>query len=260
MAKTLPLAGLKIVVTRPREQAAHLAHAIEELGGVCIPFPLLEITPLADKQPLHDLATRLHQFQMAIFISPNAVRYAMEVLQNADGLPDSLQIATVGQSSRKLLQDSGVSDVIAPHAKFDSESLLSLPELQHVNGMHIVIFRGDKGRELLGDTLRQRGATVEYTTCYRRRTPQLDITPLLAAIPDALSVSSSEALHNLCKIMKPAERALLENTPLFVSHDRIAAAAHKLGWQNIISAEGGDEGLMTALTKWAAQKKVHTNE
>lgn len=255
MTDTLPLAGLNIVVTRPREQASALALGIQKLGGNCIQFPLLEITPLADVRPLRELAARLHEFQLAIFISPNAVRYGMQAIQGAGGLPATLQIATVGLSSAKALQDYGVKKVIAPLLKFDSESLLAMPELQDVANRNIVIFRGDSGRELLGDTLKLRGATVVYVTCYHRSKPQHDITALLAASPDALCVSSSEALHNLCEMINATDRTQFTAMPLFVTHERIASAAHKLGWQHIITAAGGDDGLLAALTTWAESGK-----
>ena len=134
MANPLPLAGLSIVVTRPREQSALLVNGIENLGGICIQFPLLEITPLSDDSPLRALLARLHEFQLAIFISPNAVRYGMAAIRSAGGLPGTLQIATIGLSSAKALHDYGVEKVIAPQQRFDSEALLELPELQQVNG------------------------------------------------------------------------------------------------------------------------------
>ena len=191
MTRSLPLAGLNIAVTRPREQAENLVQGIEKLGGACIRFPLLEITPLADVQVLRQFVARLHEFQLAIFISPNAVRYGMEAIRGAGGLPTTVPIATVGLSSAKALHDDGIAKVIAPEQRFDSEALLELPEMQNVRGMHVAIFRGDKGRELLGDTLKSRGAIVEYVTCYHRHKPQHDISDLLAAKPDVLSVSSS---------------------------------------------------------------------
>lgn len=240
------------MVTRPREQAVQLVQGIEQLGGVCIQFPLLEISPLADEQPLRALAARLQEFQLAIFISPNAVRYGMQAITSAGGLPGTLQVATVGLSSAKALHDYGVNEVIAPQQRFDSEALLELPELQQLSNKRVVIFRGDSGRELLGDTLKSRGATVEYVTCYHRSKAQHDVASLLAARPDALTVSSSEALQNLWEMPNPTGRERLTAIPLFVSHARIAAAAHKLGWHHIITAAAGDEGLLSGLATWAA--------
>ncbi len=259
MAENLPLARLRIAVTRPREQAAQLAHIIEELGATCIQFPLLEIAPLADTEGLHAVAARLHEFQLAIFISPNAVRYGMEAILSSGGLPASLQIATVGLSSARALHDFGVNKVISPQLKFDSESLLALAELQNVRGLRVAIFRGDSGRELLGDTLKVRGANVEYVTCYHRVNPQHDANNLLAAKPDALCVSSSEALNNLWSLLEPASKQQLSVITLFVSHERIAAAAHKLGWKKIVIVAGGDDGLLSGLFTWAAHRKGKTS-
>ena len=65
----------------------------------------------------------------------------------------------------------GIHDVISPPLRFDSEALLELPQLTDVNGRRVIIFRGDGGRELLGETLAARGASVEYVSCYRRGRP-----------------------------------------------------------------------------------------
>lgn len=260
MTKTRPLSGLRIAVTRPREQSAILARDIEALGGICIQFPMLEILPVPDKKVLAGIAARLNEYQLAIFISPNAVRYGMETIQSTGGLPAALQVATVGLSSAKALQEFGINKVIAPQQRFDSESLLALPELQQVDGKKVVIFRGDKGRELLGDTLKQRGATVEYITCYHRNKPQQDIANLLDAKPGLLCISSSEALNNLQELLNDSARELLFALPLFVSHERIALAARKLGWHNVIVAAGGDEGLLSDLVAWAKENEVHKHE
>src|SRR5450631_4196009 len=164
-----PLRGLTIVVTRPRDQAAQLAQRIEQAGGIPLLFPLLDITAVQDTKTLFEQIARLGQFNLAIFISPNAVHYGMAAIRAAGAVLNSLKIATVGQSSAKALRESGISNVIAPTERFDSEGLLALPELQNVAGWRVMIFRGDGGRELLGDTLKARGATVEYATCYQRK-------------------------------------------------------------------------------------------
>jgi len=264
MTSTRSLAGLNIVVTRPREQAAQLAQRIAQAGGKVILFPLLEISPVSDPRLLRELVARLHEFNLAIFISPNAVRYGMEAIRAAgvslspSPSPASgrreLKIATVGQGSAKALRDLGVQEIIAPQDRFDSEALLAVPELQNVKGWRVVIFRGDGGRELLGDTLKARGATVEYAACYQRAKPQQDAGALLAADPHAITVTSSEALGYLWDMLDEPGRTRLAAVPLFVPHARIAEAAQRLGWRNVIPTAGGDDGLFSGLVAWAGQR------
>ena len=284
-----PLAGLNIVVTRPRGQAKNLAQRIMQAGGQTTLFPLLEISPVLDPQSLYALIARLHEFNLAIFVSPNAVRYGMEAIITAsnavsssqlsspgffplaDGsdisnkaeghanvstkqynaLPATLKIATVGQGSVRALRDYGVTHVIAPQDRFDSEALLALPELKQTAGWRVVIFRGNGGRKLLGDTLNARGAEVEYATCYQRAKPHQDASMLIAANPDAITVTSSEALGYLWDMLDSTAKKKLAAVPLFVPHARIAETAHKLGWSEVVLTGEGDDGLISSLIAWA---------
>lgn len=249
------LAGLKIAVTRPRDQAALLARRIEQSGGVPLLFPLLEIEAAEVTPPLREQLSRLAHADLAIFISPNAVQYGMSALRAAGvPLPESLKIATVGQGSAKALRELGVAGVIAPTDRFDSEGLLALPELQQLAGWRVMIFRGNGGRELMGDTFAARGATVEYVECYRRSKPPQDGTALLAAAPDAITVTSSEALGHLWQMLDEEARAALRGTPLFVPHVRIAELARQQGWRQVLPTAAGDDGLLAGLVAWAQKK------
>lgn len=167
-----------------------------------------------------------------------------------------MKIATVGQGSAKALRDMGVDQIIAPQDRFDSEALLALPELQQVAGWRVAIFRGDGGRELLGDTLKARGATVEYAACYQRARPQQDSGALIAADPHAITVTSSEALGYLWEMLDGTSRERLASLPLFVPHARIAEAAQRIGWRNVRLTGGGDDGLLSGLVAWAEDRKT----
>lgn len=260
MTSPPPLAGLNIVVTRPQEQAANLAQRLAQAGGNAILFPLLEIGPAADPQTLRALLSHLHEFDLAIFISPNAVRYGMAAINAAGVFPASLRVATVGQGSARVLRDLGMQDIIAPQDRFDSEALLDLPALQNVAGWRVAIFRGDGGRELLGDTLKARGATVEYAECYRRNKPQRKATAILVAKPDAITITSSEALGYLWDMSDSREREQLAVLPLFVPHARIAEAAQRLGWHTVVITASGDDGMLSGLIAWAGQKAANRNQ
>ena len=246
------LSGLKILVTRPRDQASGLTQAITEAGGIPLLFPLLDIAPVADAQALRQQIARLARCDLAIFISPNAVKYGMAaILDGSGGMPASLKVATVGAGSAKALHAAGVAEVIVPTERFDSEGLLATPELQNITGWQVMILRGDGGRELLGDTLKMRGAIVEYVTCYRRSKPQQPVSELLLASPDAITVTSSEALGYLWQMLDEQARGELLDTPLFVPHPRIAQLARSQGWRDVHLTGAGDEGLLLALKDWA---------
>lgn len=251
-----PLAGRTIVVTRPQAQAAPLAAAIVAAGGQPLIFPLLEISPAADPRPLADAAARLGDYSLAVFISPNAVDHALPTLLARQAWPTNLIPAAVGQGTVKVLAERGIDGCIAPTERFDSEALLELPELaaERIAGKRLAIFRGDGGRELLAETLRARGATVDCITCYRRSGPSAGVAPLIAAWRagrlDALTVSSSEGLRYLVDQLDAEGRAVLQKTPLFVPHARIAENARALGLSNIILTAAADAGILAGLVAY----------
>ncbi len=251
-----PLAGRTVVVTRPAAQAGPLAAAIAAAGGNALIFPLLEIAAAADAQPLAAAAERLSAYDWAVFVSPNAVDYALPTLLARGPWPADLRPATVGPGTARALAAHGIGACLVPRERFDSEALLALPELaaERVAGQRVAIFRGDGGRELLADTLRARGASVDCIPCYRRSPPASGAQPLLAAWRagrlDALAVSSSEGLRYLVDLLDGEGRRQLQATPLFVPHARIAETARELGLEKIILSGGADVGIMDALVAY----------
>ena len=248
-----PLAGRTIVVTRPAAQAGPLAEAIAAAGGRPLLFPLLDIAPAADPEPLAEAAARLGDYAWAVFVSPNAVDHALPSLLP---WPAALRPATVGPGTARALAERGIGNCLVPSERFDSESLLALPELaaERVAGQRVAIFRGDGGRELLADTLRERGATVDCIACYRRSPPAGGSQPLRdawrAGALDAITLSSSEGLRYLVDLLDDEGRERLCATPLFVPHARIAETAREQGLNKIILSGGADSGIMAALVAY----------
>ena len=250
----MSLAGRHVVVTRPAGQVAHLATALAGQGAIPVFYPVLEILDIEDPSPVLDVAIRLDSFDLAVFVSPNAIEKALGLILPRRSWPARLRVAALGKSSERELARNGIKDVISPLLRFDSEALLELPELTDVNDKRVIIFRGDGGRELLGDTLKARGATVEYVTCYRRARPQLDPAPLLKLWEegrlDAVTLTSSEGLRNFHDMLGRLGQAWLKKTPAFVPHARIAEQAQILGLTKVIPTDPGDDGLMAGLMQY----------
>lgn len=213
-----PLAGKRILVTRPRGLAQALAELIARAGGVPVLYPALEIRDAADPVPARALLARAGGFDLAVFVSPSAVRKAFELHAG----PWPARVAAVGEGTRRALQARGLREVLAPEAGADSEALLALPELQQVRGKHVLIVRGEGGRELLARELAARGARVEAAACYRRARPA---QPAPDGELHAVCVNSSEALENLVAALGHARLARL---PIFVPHERVARCAREL--------------------------------
>ncbi len=245
-----PLAGCGIAITRPLEQAHALAELIRQQGGTPTLFPLLAIVPLADYTACDAAIAGLADCDWALFISGNAVEQAMpRIRRQFPQWPPRPRCAAVGPGSAAALARHGIHEVRIPAGRYDSESLLALPELQHMQGRRVMIFRGIGGRELLAQTLAERGAEVVLAECYRRDNPQADAGELARLWQNrrlqAIIVTSSEAMRNLLALAGDAD--WLRQTPICVNHARIAMLARQHGLQAAVADAPDDDGLLRCL-------------
>jgi uncharacterized protein HemX/uroporphyrinogen-III synthase len=244
--KNRPLEGRGIVITRPAGQAGELASLIEAQGARALRFPAIEIQDVPGWQ-----LPELEGFDLAVFVSPSAVH---KVFERIEKWPQRPRAAAVGGGTRRELERRGAGEVLAPEAGGDSEALLALPPMQDMAGKRIVIFRGEGGRELLGETLSARGAQVTYAECYRRVRPQADSGPLLEAWQrgevHAVTVSSAQGLDNLVELLGAAGRPHLARTPLFATHERIAQHAKQHAIAEVLVGGPGDAELTARLVAY----------
>ena len=245
MATSKPLQNIGIAITRPIDQAKKLAKLIEQAGGAPILFPLIEITPLNDYSQFERVMSEIGNYDWAIFISSNAVQNAMPRLVKL-GIPSNLQFAAIGPVTAKELQNFGVEEVLTPKERFDSESLLTLPEMTNVAGKKIMIIRGVGGRDVLAETLKARGAQVTFAESYQRINPQTDCDLLAQLYAEnklhGIVVTSSEAMRHLLDLTDNAD--WLKHVTLFVNHARIAELPIQLGLKVHIAGAAGDEAML----------------
>ncbi|HWT71545.1 MAG TPA: uroporphyrinogen-III synthase, partial [Oxalicibacterium sp.] len=240
-------------------QAAELQRRVVALGRRAILFPLLEIQPLADQEALRQALHTLDTYALIAFVSPNAIDAAFAARPD---WPRQVPLAVVGEGSRQALQRHGVrpesTRIFCPvdpdHS--DSEGLLQALDLAALRGKPVLIVRGETGRELLADALRNAGAQVSTLAAYRRVPPAFDeqrrreLAGLLRSQNDWL-VTSSEALRILLDMvvrLNEAEGvAKMQQQRIIVPHMRIAETARTLGFVNIVQSRSGDDGLIAAL-------------
>lgn len=245
--------GKTILVTRPAHQSEKLCHLIEQQGWKVLRYPVIDIHALElsiqDKRHIQ----HIEQYQYVFFVSANAVNFALPIF---NGKIESLQkvlCIAVGKVTCAALSDHGIRSALVPVEGFNSEAILAMPELQTLEGHCCLIIRGEGGRELLANTLRERGAKVDYLQVYKRVIPRHDNriveSYLLNKTLSAVFIYSGEALKHLVQMMAKQEIIInLLNVPLVVISLRVQVLAKKIGFKKIIIAdEASDVAMINAL-------------
>ncbi len=249
MSEPTPLAKLRVLVTRPQQRAANFAGMVTRAGGKAVRYPVITITNTTNHTRRNQLLDRLDAYQMAIFISPTAVEATLALITR---LPETITPVAIGSRTAHELQQQGYHAVVTADSH-DSEGLLAHTSMQteHVTGKNIIIFRGEGGRDLLADSLRGRGAMVDYADIYRRSLPDvvhLQTTDLKQL--QAICITSNQGLEHLLLLCD--DLAVLKTLPLFVPGQRAASLASQLGFSDIHRAENAsDEAMLHALIHWA---------
>ncbi|WP_432696905.1 uroporphyrinogen-III synthase [Marinobacterium sp. YM272] len=252
------LAGLRVLVTRPAHQSGGLIAALREHGAEPVSLPLLEIAPIdeSDSSAWNRIKGRILDLDLyagVIFISPNAARIGEQWIDTYwPQLPVGVHWLAIGAGTAATLEGLGIPAYHVPGG-FDSEALLADPLLADVREKRFLILRGEGGRELLAETLRSRGAEVDYADLYRRVCPDYSPTHIKSTIYakqlSVILITSGMALDNLLELAG-AEPDLLE-TALIVPSQRIADLARARGFTRIRIADGPDDSSMIrALTEY----------
>ena len=219
-----PLTGVGVLVTRPAQQSAGLIAAIEAAGGKSIPFPVMEIVPRSPQDIEADVAA-LTEPDIVIYVSSNAVEHGLAWTNEG-------AVAVVGPATAAAIEAAARIVDIRPADGYDSEHLLAEPALNDVHGKTVRIVRGNSGRELLADTLRARGASVDYLPVYGRRMPphsDEDIANLAKHWQDGdidvTTIMSVESLRNLVSLVPDSCKKSLAETPLVTPAARVIKEA-----------------------------------
>ncbi|WP_454782784.1 uroporphyrinogen-III synthase [Legionella sp. WA2022007384] len=229
------LHGLRVLNTRPQDQAQQLSQSIHKVGGVVIALPALEIR--ATNNDWLNLLPDLNKVDQAIFISANAVHYCFTQLNRQHiKWPSSIHVIAIGQGSAAALQKFGIQVHAIPNIP-DSEHLLALNTLQQPAKQNVLLFKGEGGRPLIEEQLIQRGANLITLKVYQRVIPQIS-RKLLESIwrddlVDIILLTSEQSLHNLFKLFEKEAQEWLRNKKWLLISERLAQVASTMNIKNI---------------------------
>jgi uroporphyrinogen-III synthase len=244
------LQGVGVLVTRPDHQALPLCRLLEAQGASVERLPAVEIRPLDTTRAQLGVGSA-EAFDLAIFVSANAVRFGARLLA---ARPPAL--AAVGGATARALTEAGYPAAIVPGGA-DTESLLARPELKSLSGRRVLLIKGEDGRDLLARELEARGARVHAVDVYRRERPTPDAAHLAelkrwfrAGGSRVVTATSVDIATNLLE-MAPL-RAELEKATWLVASERIARGVREQGLSAPLlpAASAQDHDLVAALLNW----------
>ena len=247
---------MTILVTRPSPSGEQLVARLRTLGRVAYHSPLIEFAPGNDLPQLPAMLATLAPKDLVFVLSQHAVKYADRALhEQGQHWPDFVSYYAIGRTTGLLMHRANSLPIIYPQDGETSETLLTLSALQTsaISGQNALILRGNGGRELLADTLRERGVNVSYCECYRRSPLYYDGSEQSSSWQRAgintLVVTSGEMLQQLYTLVPDYYRTTwLLGCTLVVVSERLATLARQLGWQSIRVAENADnDALIRAL-------------
>jgi len=228
------LKGLRVLNTRPLPQGLDLNASLLKAQARPIHLPALTIEPLTEDWQAHLPA--LDSIDQSIFISANAVNFFFKKIKTQHW-PKTMKTIAVGKATATVLSNHKIDVDNLPDIG-DSEHVLQLDSLKHVQGQTILLVKGEDGLSTIATTLVARGAHVISLSCYRRVLPKVDkklIQKLWQETPvDIILFTSQQAMENTRRLFGKEAKEWLANTPCLVISPRLAEAAYLIGMKNII--------------------------
>lgn len=121
----LPLAGCKIVVTRPKELISQMADRLRKQGAEVLELPAIALSPVEDDCKIRECLEQLEKYQWIAFTSPSGVKIFFEFLKKNGKDIRALgraKLAAIGKGTKRELEARGMYPDLMPEV-FDGASL-----------------------------------------------------------------------------------------------------------------------------------------
>jgi uroporphyrinogen III methyltransferase/synthase len=255
-----PLFGQRVLVTRPREQAADMIRKLEELGATTFLLPVIEIRDPPAWTAVDSAIRRLAEYDWLIFTSLNGVqRFFRRMFELGFDLRElgRAKLAAIGPGTARALQNLNLTPDVVP-ANFRSEELVETLKAK-VKGQRLLLARADRGREVLREELAKL-AQVDQVAVYS----QIDVVQshpeLLLALSRGeigfVTLTSSNIARAFLNALDETGRMRIHNgTVKLISISPVTSGTiRELGFPVAAEAkEYTSEGVVQALLELKAQ-------
>jgi len=255
--------GLRIVITRPRQQARSFKDELESRGAVPILVPAIEIQFPKENTRLDRALKKLNCFEWMVVTSVNGVKALWKRFQALEiaGVPASLKVAAIGPKTAQALVDQGVSPDFVPD-EYIAEAIL--PGLGDVRGRWVLLPRAELARPALTEMIREQGGFAHEIPAYYTLPGKIHRESSLALKQgvDLLTFTSSSTVRNFIRLVRQEglDPLVLAGNPAVACIGPITAATAREGGYQVdaVAEDYTIEGLLEIIPQAISEKRTRT--
>lgn len=256
-----PLAGWRVLVTRPPERAQELARLLREAGAEPVVMPAIRILPQPEGPELRAVAERLDAYHVLAFTSANAARAFGAWLRGRGRDPARWRgrVACVGAATARAAREEGFPSPAVPAGVKDARSLAAaLAREEPLAGRRVLFPTAKRGRDTLPRALRAAGAEVDAVAVYHTAAAELDRDALRGALErgelDALTFFSPSAACAFAGALDGPAREAAGRCVVAAVGEETARLLRRAGMRpNVVAVEPGARALVAALAGLAGR-------
>ena len=260
-----PLAGKRIVITRPKERSQKLAEHLRDAGAEVLEFPTIELKPVwkksekadagtADKEKLYELVRNLESYHWLVLTSPAGAQYLFELLnqmQKDFRSLSHLRFAVIGEGTASVCREHGIYPDYIPERFYAADLGKGLAK-QVKQNERVCILRARHGSPELTQAFEAAGISYMDVTLYDTITPEE--SPLAERIRellkegaiDAVTFTSGSTVQGFLDILQPDKETLNGFTAVCIG-EKTEKTASAAGMKAVLAESVSEEGIEQAL-------------
>lgn len=167
----LPLAGKRILVTRPEEGASRMGDMLADLGACVRLAPMIRIAAPQDWAPADTAVRGLDAYQWIIFTSANGPKYLAKRMGDLGVVPEVISsetsILALGPATAAAVEEYLGRTPQKVAGKYVAEGVVDLFKGEDMAGERVLLARAKEGRDAIPKALLKMGAVVDDVAVYR---------------------------------------------------------------------------------------------